>query len=613
MVTAICIGIVKSGSPHLSQIPCAGEDASRVYHALADVTLDSFDHIHSVCLTDSLLAEVQSYIGYIARNLTPEDTLVLYYSGHGALMGSELVLEFADAAVGRVTTKVIAGWLDFCKAHAIIVLDCCHAGIALGMANKADPFKMSRTSVLASTRAYDASTFTESASEFTRAFCAALALLHEKASPLSLSVIAKLIRQKGVAGCVLNLAEDQVEVVIPSSAGAVVVPTTFPVDYVRRLSQSRQATREILWYSLSTLPVDIRIACLWQYFGYDLPSEPSWLVRRAIGSVLWSCRLDRVEWRRLVERLLVSPNWMEVCIGLIGTRVEIGQPGLKEIGCKIVASETPIDAVWLAHLYLSEVDGAALELALNSRLTGTPWGMVDVASRHIRGAQDVQKVLTIVREYQKDEELLCALGTDLRCRGLPSSVNAWQLPYDPAVTTSPLVGYLYSGDRRGAITDPSAKWLLSFMYGSWRDQLQERVVAWLTNHPVEQCKAQLELCGRAPAVEVRMAVFQDLGNSAELFGQFKEHVAWGLRDPHPWVRREALLAFRADTERASRAANGLLVSTRYPGRLDLILTAQAVGAFPVDRWAAVDLTGSEKRAMNWAVAVEKYMPVEGSP
>src|ERR1035437_2048395 len=97
MVIAICIGIVQPGTLRLSGIPCAGEDGTRVYHALAQATAASFDHARSLCLTDCSIAEAYSQITHIARKLSSKDTLVIYYSGHATFRGINLILPFGDA------------------------------------------------------------------------------------------------------------------------------------------------------------------------------------------------------------------------------------------------------------------------------------------------------------------------------------------------------------------------------------------------------------------------------------------------------------------------------------------------------------------------------------
>ena len=605
---AICVGIVQPGTLSLSRISCAGEDATRVYHALAQATVALFDHVRSLCLTDCSVGEAKSYIAHIARKLTSEDTLVIYYSGHATFEGTKLVLAFGDAndeGVGRMTPDGLAELVGFCKGQTIMILDCCHAGIALKIANKEDSFERLQISVLASTQAHRPSTFTESGSTFTNALCFALTLLHEQRLALSLSVIAKLIRESGGTDCVLNLAEGQVEVVIPSSLVPANLSAAFPLDYVDRLCRARLAIREMLWYSLSELPIDTRMACLTQYFGRELSSEPSWVVRRACGSLLWSCRTDRAHWYQLVESLLTAPNWMEVCVGLIGARGEIVDARLQGIASDLLVSDAQVDAVWLAHLYLSDVGVDVLERAIHSRLARTSWGVVDIASRQVRSAEDVLTVLPVFREYLREDEILRALGTHLRCLGLPFSADGWQLPYDPDVSDSPLVRYLYASGRRGRIVDSGTKWLLSYMYGSWRDQLQENVTVWLENHSDEQCRIQLQVCARVPSVEVRMAVFQDLRHAGAVFARYQESVAWGLEDPHPWVRREALVAFRRDSKMTSKALEVPLNSALYPGCLDFWLAAHTVGASPAGGWVGLDLTNSEKRAMDWAVGVEK--------
>ena len=93
----------------------------------------------------------------------------------------------------------------------------------------------------------------------------------------------------------------------------------------------------------------------------------------------------------------------------------------------------------------------------------------------------------------------------------------------------------------------------------------------------------------------------DLAHDPALVQEFQSSLLWGLSDPHPWTRREALRAFRRAPEFAKRALDGLVDISSYPGLLDLYLECSQHGLSPEKIIRAQDVPPKSLEAFHWAV------------
>ncbi len=162
-----------------------------------------------------------------------------------------------------------------------------------------------------------------------------------------------------------------------------------------------------------------------------------------------------------------------------------------------------------------------------------------------------------------------------------------------------------------------AKWVNSKLHGVWRGHLAGVVRPLLEAMAIKRAREFVTLCSRLPSVAARMAVFQEIGSRPEL----EDALLWGLRDPHPWVRRSAisrLVRISVESEEAPPTDDVVKVIERgpdpaYPGHFDEVVTAavalqywsaptEAVrGAFQA-RWAG--RAPSEVKAVAWALKNE---------
>jgi formylglycine-generating enzyme required for sulfatase activity len=81
--------------------------------------------------------QIKKELDLLAKSCRIEDSFVIYFSGHGDLLGGELMLVLDGTVFGDVTTYLPANWVResrgrSCATNRLIILDCCHAGGAAG-------------------------------------------------------------------------------------------------------------------------------------------------------------------------------------------------------------------------------------------------------------------------------------------------------------------------------------------------------------------------------------------------------------------------------------------------------------------------------------------------
>jgi hypothetical protein len=81
--------------------------------------------------------QIKKELDRLAKGCTQDDSFVFFFSGHGELVGGELMLVLDDTVPGDETTYLPVGWVKEARARCaannrLIILDCCHAGGAVG-------------------------------------------------------------------------------------------------------------------------------------------------------------------------------------------------------------------------------------------------------------------------------------------------------------------------------------------------------------------------------------------------------------------------------------------------------------------------------------------------
>src|ERR1700732_37321 len=89
--------------------------------------------------------KILSDLDEISRELTQDDTLLFYYSGHGKLSGNELCLVSKETRTARlratsIKASEVLGYLQESRERRrILVLDCCHSGAMAEIYKGGDP------------------------------------------------------------------------------------------------------------------------------------------------------------------------------------------------------------------------------------------------------------------------------------------------------------------------------------------------------------------------------------------------------------------------------------------------------------------------------------------
>ncbi|WP_070120933.1 caspase family protein [Bacillus marinisedimentorum] len=604
MIALLSIGVEQCKIESLGKIPCASTDAKLVYTTLRDVLADEFLDVHSICLYSPTLSEFDNTLSVLRKTLTGEDKLVIYFSGHGELIQNEnLDLIFSDAEsserTGRLTISGLKDKLLGAKFQSILLLDSCHSGAGLTIANSSNIFSNDQISIITSTNPFQRAKFEKDGSLFTQSLCKVINYLNELNKTISLNSIAEEIKALGES-CYINVQNGISDVVLKANDIVLVEDSDdFQKRFLIRINESDITTREMYWYYLMDIPEKTKLEVVDNYLSDSYPSEPHWLVRRALGSLISDLKIyNRKE--RIILSLLESQNWMYQCIGLIGARKEIDNQSIRERVYNIFEKDTQIDAVWLANLYTTDSKYSNIDYALTSSLTKTSWGILDIWIRYTNKL-DLPHLLTRIEKTVKDKSLLQPLYLHLFLKGIISETDMGKEFVPLEVKSSKFISFMYDLETRGKTKSVRLKWLLSSLYGNWRDQIDLKLNEYISNNNVQEINSELKIAAYLPLVEMRMAIFQYMAIYKDIFERHYESLIWGLRDPHPWVKRTAIKAFVFYPELLKEAFTENIDGKLYPGKLDFILEAVSLGIDCKDFIKKQDLTINEQKSIDWAI------------
>ena len=611
MITVVALAVAETPGVGSEPLLCARHDAEMFYATFARLCVGSFDGAHSYVGINPSSSQCRELMLLAAGSTAPSNVLILYISSHGFLRNGSLSIPFSDARLtdfGFVESGEIASSLRRCPGQVLLVLDCCFSGAALGEAHLRDVYDAPKISVMTSAQPYGRAHYGPSGSDFTLAFIRALERISGAGEAFTVGKIADYIRRdrEYTGEMLVNLAEGTADLHLaepPDWYKGIIERRDFEVPFLDRVLASPLHTREMLWYSLEDVPDNLKLKIFnWERAQLAL-RDPSWLVRRAMGTIL--SRVDDVHPGKpaTILALLSARSWMHECVGLVAARNSLDDPKLADQTKLILTGSRHMDAIWLANLYLSDHSGAHLVDALASPLGRTEWGVVDLWKRYGPRCTDEGELARIFRTALAGRpEILSALRVHLDCTG---SVAGELLGTDPIpeVTGNELVRFQYQRKPRGIILAPTAvKWLASSLYGSWRDQLEGGLREYLDNTEEAQVVRDLGVCRRIPSVEHRVSICQDLAAAAVDVVAIIDAARWTVTDPHPWVRRESLRLFPRDRAAAEKALGVSTDRSLFPGCFDLFLEGHRNGA-DVAQWLPT-MTRAERESLTWATAQE---------
>jgi hypothetical protein len=567
MLSVISVGISKCANTKLN-IPCADKDAQKVFSTFKKVMSYDFHDFNSICLSNITKQQYLTIIDAVKNSITsPDSILVLYFSCHGKI-GDDLHLIFSnydenDNTNDILSINVLLEQIRTIKARILVILDCCFSGEATKIASLVE--SETQVSVLAACKKDKEAYSDIEMSFFTDILCKSIDNIFFQNKELSLSNISKEISRLGYHGQSTNIgACENGDFVLKQYFDIVAEYSDFSTKFLKKLKESTLQVKEAMWYSLADIPHVIAKSIYDEYFlalnqSTEFLPEPSWLIRRAIGSTLSQSSVLH----DISIKLLKSTDWQEQCIGIIAARYMIKKnPKTYNFLHELIIDKhiKRIDAIWLANLYMSENKSYEFDLFENTDLIKTEWGHIELYKTVSHFIEPSQSAITEMEKI------------------LDKNIINNIIKYEKYKNTLPKDNLLFSimnKNKQRGIISIKAKYLLSMLYGVWRDQVNFDLHNYFKTTEESQIHFELNEASTIPCVEHRMALYEFFKNYTEYIITYKKSLLWGLNDKHPWVRRSAIVAFRAIDHEASAIFDSIIgldySDSSYPGLLDVLL------------------------------------------
>jgi uncharacterized caspase-like protein len=130
---ALLIGVSRFDDPRLSALNAPAQDVTALAEVLRDPARGGFEEV-TLSLDEDYLT-VRDRLAALFESRDPDDTVLLYYSGHGVLRrGNRLFLATPGSDLDRPQARSIAAaeirdLMDQSRAERqLLILDCCHSG-----------------------------------------------------------------------------------------------------------------------------------------------------------------------------------------------------------------------------------------------------------------------------------------------------------------------------------------------------------------------------------------------------------------------------------------------------------------------------------------------------
>lgn len=609
MISVLAIGITKTNNTALKNLDCAIEDAKNIYLTFENIFREDFSQYNSICLENIGSIEFISLLNNYRISSKEEDIFILYFSGHGITDAEKLYLYFSDSDIfdnGKVSSIQLNELLCKFNSTIILLLDCCYSGAGLSIANNKSFYNQQKISVVTSTTPFNTTVcIDKKGSEFANNFCEAIISLNENNEEISLFNICEEVK-KADNNILINTEEGQHNIILKNKSTSPFNDINLINRFLEQIKNAGVSTREMLLYSLMDLPSVVKMNFIKKYLDSlqeKNQSEANWLVRRALGSVISEIKGNEEEKLKIILSLIKSPNWMDQCIGLIAARKITNNTELINEQEKIMIDKNkPMDVVWLANLYLSDNKKDNLGKSILSNLSKTEWGILDIWRRYSGEHGEIDTYRTI-ESIIEDKKLLRSLLTELKIRKIIEPKDE----YYEEIAQSSLVDVLYQHENRGPINNQQKKWLYSMVYGNWRDQVSINLKAYLNNTLEDKIKEELTYAKHLPRVEMKMGLFDYMKLNQEDFIKYRKELLWGLKDPHPWVRRVAISTYAKVSEDIEIAFKDSINRIYYPGVFDLIIEAESIGYDTKEYLNMYSFTQSELESINSSISNCKYI------
>ena len=599
MVSVISIVNSEYSNPELN-IKCAKQDGERILETFRHILKEEYDLCGSGCFENIKSYQLKDFLEILLKTQRKDNIVIIYFGCHGEVDGEEFYLLLSDATKkGKEGFFLASDLYQLCHNYSdikfLLIFDCCYSGCALYLANKKYKEVDSNITVISSSSHYERAKFTETGSEFTISLCNALRNLDGQEENITVSNIVSQIKKNRVK-CFVNISEGNVDFVILSKRKQFMIYNeNFVNTYIERLDNC-VAVREMMWYSINDIPNSVKKKIFKKYLEMDC-SEASWLVRRAMGNTLSSLDDDRKVNNDIVYEFLKSFNWMNKCIGIVAISKSLSEDRAQYLKSILSDKNSNIDLVWLADLYLSDSDYHDINVTLETKLSKSVWGLIEIWDRYVGKYEEQDELFNIIRNHVHDKEIIDGLSREIELRKNTEKGS--------------LANFLYSGKSRGRTVDLKQKWLLSLLYGNWRGRVESDLKEYFLNTNKATIIKELENAKNIPSVERRVSLFEYFENEQEYLKKYKEYIKWGLQDEHPWVRRIAILCFKNYPKEIQVAFRDIIKTDIYSETFAMIINAASITLDNYrDYIERYDWTDCERNAILKAVFREnkrKYM------
>ncbi len=606
MLVLLSVGISNYLSKEHPNLPLTTSDSRDIYRVLSLLGGENFSHERSSSQVNISSNQFLSLLESVCSSLNDNDILVLYFSGHGSLNYNELFFCFEDSNCnssfrGKVSFSSVKQILFGVMNSVICIFDCCNSATAIKSSLSTEIFKQSNLSILASSRAYDSTLSSkggEKNSPFTSRLITHVESIYSESGKVTIVDLVNRFKGSDYEGCMFHAQEGLGDVAILESTGSYIERSEFNFEeqFFLKVKASDIRTREMLWYSLKDIPNNILIKIFKLWLENDF-FEPSWLVRRAVGSILANKAQYDKRIFHIVERLLSSRHWSDHCIGIIGARFLLtADQNIKEKVEELCFGPNRMDVVWLAHLYLSDNGLVDIDKSLSTELSSSLWGLIDILDRHKNNISTTifHKVIKRSEEIDCSDSIKAHIKLTHPDNNYCSEIGFSDV-YD--VDFVNFLKFMYERPKRDKTIDQNLKWLLSVLFGEWRGQLDLSLGRYFSALSVRDLRHILNKFNHSPSVECRMALFQYLSRNHE-HESYLNYISWLGDEQHPWVRREAFETIAkykgVDNADASLTHNSYQV---YPGYTDLILSYMNFGIIDDVSIFSEELTQAELNAL----------------
>ncbi|MGN0268084.1 MAG: hypothetical protein ACI4D7_10445 [Lachnospiraceae bacterium] len=576
MLSVVSVGISNYPFCELQNIPCAGSDSEKIYDAFKNIMDDEFAEHTSICLKNISAIEFIHLLDSLRFSFTnDEDTMVLYFSGHACSMktygsDTDFSLAFCD-----FNEKILCGYVSLANTiipilnkiccNIVLILDCCYSGEGLKFATSI--VGDHQISVMTATSNRMLAEFTEGGSQLANAIISGIKEIKIHNEDFTLNTLQQHI-QVIYPKAQINMAASKTGDIFLKKAIDIKL-TYFDLEkrFLQQIQIGEDKYKEAMWYAMSDLPLPVSSKIISTYFHSEnensiFPVEANWLVRRAIGSSI-ACIEDISYRRKITNRLIESLIWQEQCIGIIGARYDIRyEESSYDNLVRLINNKTinKIDAVWLANLYASDNEKYDYCIFLSTSLAQNSWGLQEIYKTALRHGCNLDSFCEVLNQYKIDTDEWYLQYV---------SVHEWE-------TSSSLYRILCEKNERGRLpANSKAKFILSSLYGNWRGHKLQNFKTYFKSTLEPDIKSELQQAGNYCQIEYKMAIFEYFITEHAQLVKYLDSLKWGLYDPHPWVRRTAIQAFKAANimiEECNQSIISYILSDfQNIGELDLII------------------------------------------